>query len=84
MEIHRDRVVHKVLAWNKTFSLTVTNHQPRQANKQHSSLEVATHAGLWKFKAMPDNVLENCYLTTWFSLPSGPYAEILKGDSSLT
>ena len=46
------------------FSFTVTYHQPRQASKQWYSLEVAIKASGNSKLRIPDNVLENCCLTT--------------------
>ena len=51
------------------LSFTVTNHQPHQASKRWSSLEVAIPKPLEiQSLIMPDNVLENHCITTCFGL----------------
>ena len=44
------------------FSFTVTDHV------ELASPPGGSYSGLWQFEAMPDDVLENCYLMTCFSL----------------
>ena len=67
---------HILLARNKIFPFLHWYQSPAMSNQSMQSwtsywklwnCEIAS-TGHWKFKAMPDNVLENCCLKAWFNL----------------
>ena len=57
-----------IMARNKIFLFLHCYQPPTTSSQQTMVQSWSSYPGLWKFKAMPDNVLKNRCLTTWFSL----------------
>ena len=66
--IQKNTWFHILLAKNKFFLFLHYYQSPATPSQQMMVQSWSSYPGLWKFKTMPEDVLKNHYLTTWFSL----------------